>query len=299
MFKMKAAIIVDSTAGLTEETASLPNVFQLYLSTIFKDGTVYVDSPDESLTHEFYKRMDTEDELPKTSQPEPQQVYNLFDQIIQEGYDTVYAILTSEKISGTFQTVHAVSDEYRKRLHIHLIDSHLTSFVLEAMTLNLAELIQRQFPPKIIIRRINQLIDQSAFYFTPATLDNLVKGGRVSALSGFLGNALNIKPLITMGRDTNGEVRVPEKIRTMKKAHKRLYDIAVDHIAQYPEHAYVVVGHTGVVQEAQVLCEQIQIAYPELPIRVGFITPVLGTHGGSGAVSINVAPLLNPSFLNF
>ncbi|MGO3212206.1 MAG: DegV family protein, partial [Ruoffia tabacinasalis] len=45
---MKAAIIVDSTAGLTEETATLSNIYQIYLSTIFEDGTVYIDSPDES-----------------------------------------------------------------------------------------------------------------------------------------------------------------------------------------------------------------------------------------------------------
>lgn len=293
---MKAAIIVDSTAGLTKETAALSNVFQVYLSTIFEDGTIFVDSPDENLTNKFYKRMDTEDELPKTSQPEPKQIYDVFKQIIQDGYDTVYAILVSEKISGTFQTVHAVADEFQNRLNIHLIDSQMTSFVLEAMTLNLAELIQRQLAPDDIVSRMNKLINQSAFYFTPAKLDNLVKGGRLSALSGFLGNALSIKPIITMGRETQGEVIVPEKVRTMKKAHNRLYEIAMTYIRQYPEHAYIVVGHTGVVEEAEALGDRLKAAYPDIPVRIGFITPVLGTHGGSGAVSINIAPLLNPLF---
>ena len=39
---MKAAIIVDSTAGLSEETIKFSNVYQVYLSTIFEDGTVYI-----------------------------------------------------------------------------------------------------------------------------------------------------------------------------------------------------------------------------------------------------------------
>ena len=32
---MKAAIIVDSTAGLSKEVTDNPNVFQIFLSTIF------------------------------------------------------------------------------------------------------------------------------------------------------------------------------------------------------------------------------------------------------------------------
>lgn len=292
---MKAAIIVDSTAGLTEETAKLSNVYQVNLSTIFEDGTVYIDSPDETLTKEFYERMDTEKNLPKTSQADTKQIYDLFEQLVQEGYDTVFGVLLSEKISGTFQSVQATSREFSDQLDIHLIDAQMTSFVLEAMVMNLAELIQRQFTPDEIVTRIKQLLAQSAFYFTPAKLDNLVKGGRVSSLSGFLGNALKIIPIITMGAESDGEVSVPEKIRTMKRAQDRLFEIADAHIQQYPKHAYVAVGHTGAEADALVMRDRIQVAYPDLPIRIGFITPVLGTHGGSGAISINVAPLLNPS----
>lgn len=291
---MKAAIIVDSTAGLSAETARYPNVFQLNLSTIFKDGTVYVDTADETLTRDFYQRMDKETVLPKTSQPEPQQVFDLLDRIIEEGYDTVFGIFLSKKISGTYQTVYAVAQEYSDRLDIHLIDSHLTSFVMEAMTLNLVELIRRNMDPDSILFRIESLLKQSAFYFTPSKLDNLVKGGRVSSVSGIVGNMLNIKPIIRMGPDTDGDVQVYEKVRSMKRSLNRLYEITMNHIKLYPHHAYVVIGHTGAVENAQVLHDRILATYPEVKIRIGFITPVLGTHGGSGAVSINVAPLLNP-----
>lgn len=290
---MKTAIIVDSTAGLSQETAQHSDIYQLYLSSIFEDGTVFVDRADDALTQQFYERMKTEKELPKTSQPEPQQVYDLFDQLIEAGYDTVIGVFLSSKISGTFQTVAAVSKEYEDRLAVHLIDSQLTSFVLEAMTLNIIELVDRETAPEEIVSQIKTLIGQSAFYFSPAKLDNLVKGGRVSSLGGMLGNLLGIKPLITMGNETDGEITVPEKVRSMKKSLNRLYEIAVEHIEQYPERAYIVVGHTGVPQDAAALCERIFATYPEVMVRIGFITPVLGTHGGSGAVSINVAPLLN------
>lgn len=289
---MKAAIIVDSTSGLSKETAALPGIFQLYLSTIFEDGTVFIDSADDSLTQEFYNRMETEKELPKSSQPEPQQVFDLLDQIFEQGYDTVYALLLSEKISGTFQTVHSVSNEYKNKLNIHLINSKTTSFVLEAMTLNLVELLKRELTAKEILEQMNDLLAQSLFLFAPETLTNLVKGGRLSSIGGLMGNLLSIKPLITVGQETDGDVEVSEKIRSMRKAMNRLFDLASETINRYPDHAYITIGHTGAPIEAQKLRERLLAEFPDCTARLGFITPVLGTHGGRGAVSINIAPLL-------
>lgn len=289
---MKAAIIVDSTAGLSKEVTDIPGIFQLYLSTIFDDGTVFVDTADDELTQQFYDRMTTEDELPKSSQPEPKQVFDIFDRIIAEGYDTVFGLFLSEKISGTYQTVKSLSREYEDRLNIHLIDTKVTSFVLEAMTLNLVELLNRGLKPSEITEQLNDLLTQSVFYFAPETLTNRVKGGRLSSLSGLLGNLLSIKPLITVSQATNGEVHVTEKVRSMKKAINRLFFLASEAIDQYPNHAYITIGHTGAPMDAQTLCDRILEQYPRCSVRVGFITPVLGTHGGRGAISINVAPLL-------
>lgn len=290
---MKAAIIVDSTAGLSKEVADIPGIFQLYLSTIFEDGTVFVDTADDELTQQFYDRMTTEDELPKSSQPEPKQVFDLFDRIIAEGYDTVFGLFLSEKISGTFQTVNAVAKEYDDKLTIHLIDSKTTSFVIEAMTINLVELLQRDLTAQKIIEHLDELLSQSIFYFTPETLTNLVKGGRLSSFSGLLGSLLSIKPLITVSQATDGEVHVPEKIRSKKKAINRLFTLASEAISRYPETAYITIGHTGAPSDAQELSDRILAAFPNCSTRIGFITPVLGTHGGRGAVSINIAPLLN------
>lgn len=85
------------------------------------------------------------------------------------------------------------------------------------MTLNLVELLKRDLEASQVIDQLNHLLVQSTFYFVPATLTNLVKGGRLSSISGLFGNLLNIKPLITIGPSTDGEVQVSEKIRSMKK----------------------------------------------------------------------------------
>lgn len=289
---MKAAIIVDSTAGLSEDLVNEPNVFQLYLSSVFTDGTVFVDSPDEQKTADFYIRMNSEEELPKTSQPEPVQAFELFDKILEEGYDTVFGVFLSAEVSGTFQTVATVAAEYTDRLDIHLIDSQTTSFVLEAMTINLLKLIEKKTSSEDIVKKIENSLQQSAFYFTVTTLDNLVKGGRLSAVSGMIGNLLNIKPILSVTPKTEGHAKVSEKVRGKKKAINRLFEIATDYINQYSDHAYVTVGHTGAVEDAEILKNRLHAAYPQLEIRIGFITPVLGTHGGYGAVSINIAPLL-------
>lgn len=61
-----------------------------------------------------------------------------------------------------------------------------------------------------------------------------------------------------------------------------------------PENVYITIGHTGAPDDAQQLRERILTKFPNCFVRIGFITPVLGTHGGRGAISINIAPLLSP-----
>lgn len=289
---MKAAIIVDSTAGLSPESAAIPGVFQIYLSSTFKDGTVFIDTADDDLTQQFYDRMENESELPTSSQPDPQQAYDLFDQIISEGYDTVFGLFISDNLSGTYQTVVSVAQDYQDRLTIHLIDSQTVSFVLEAALLNLHELIKADLETDAILKQIDNLLKQSVFYFVPESLTNLVKGGRLSSFSGLVGNLLSIKPLINVGPTTNGDVFVSEKIRSSKKAMTRLFDIACDAIEDFPDGTYITVGHTGAPLAAHELRDRLLAKFPEKSVRIGFITPVLGTHGGRGAISINIAPLI-------
>ena len=84
---MKAAVIVDSTAYLSEALAQHPDVYQVALSVNFSDGSVMKDTSDLQLLNEFYTRLKSESQLPTTSQPQPGDYLALLDQLVAAGYD--------------------------------------------------------------------------------------------------------------------------------------------------------------------------------------------------------------------
>ena len=61
-------------------------------------------------------------------------------------------------------------------------------------------------------------------------LNHLVKGGRLSNGAAILGNLLSIKPILYFNDE--GVIEVYEKIRTEKKATKRLVEIVREQTAQ-------------------------------------------------------------------
>lgn len=291
---MKAAILIDSTSGLSPQYLHLPNIFQVTLSTIFPDGSEYVDTPIEEQMVDFYRQLENDKELPTTSQPQPGQFYDVYDKIIKAGYDTVFTLMISAKLSGTYQTAYTVTQEYSDRLNIKLINSKSTSFAMEGMVINILNMIENGWDAEQIDSKMtHEIVEQATLHFTIGTLENLVKGGRVSALSGMLGNLLNIKPILKLGGATNGEAIVAEKVRTKKKALLRMQTLVMDEIEKLENtDFYIAICHSGALEEAESVHKALSTLIPNKKIRLGYVTPVLGTHAGIGAVGVCITPII-------
>lgn len=61
---------------------------------------------------------------------------------------------------------------------------------------------------------INDIRDKTKLYIVVVTLDNLIKGGRVGRMQGFLGSLLNIKLIAKL---TDGQLEEETKVRSNKK----------------------------------------------------------------------------------
>jgi len=69
----KIALVTDSTADLTQQLVEHWNIFVMPLKVIFGNQQ-FLDG--ELTSEEFYSRLARADELPKTSQPAPEQFYS-------------------------------------------------------------------------------------------------------------------------------------------------------------------------------------------------------------------------------
>ena len=197
---MKAAVIVDSTAYLSEALAQHPDVYQVALSVNFSDGSVMKDTSDLQLLNEFYTRLKSESQLPTTSQPQPGDYLALLDQLVAAGYDTVYAIHLSSEISGTYQTARMLLCEYEDKLDAYAVDSGSSCMVMEILVKETLGWIDQGLSAEEVGRRLEWSARHSDVYLMVGDLNNLVKGGRLSASSAILGNILQIRPLLHLVR---------------------------------------------------------------------------------------------------
>jgi DegV family protein with EDD domain len=119
-------------------------------------------------------------------------------------------------------------------------------------------------------------------YVLVDTLKYLVKNGRLSSASGFLGTLLKIKPLLHIQKD--GRLVPFEKIRTTSKAQARLIEIVQKDIEGHS--VVMFIAYTNNEERAKELKEQILSSRPELVIEIVPLTPVVGAHAGPGTLGV-------------
>lgn len=286
---MKSAIVVDSTAGLAQELAGHPDVYQVTLSLNFPDGGTYEDTVEETQVKAFYNQLASSDKLPKTSQPQPSAYIAIFDQLVADGYEEVYMITLSSALSGTLQSAMMIAKDYADKLNIHAIDSKAVSVIMEYMVKATLDYIDADLAPATIVKKLEWIAERAHIYVMIDDLEALSKGGRVSVASAWLGNMLRIIPVLEFKED--GTVGLHEKIRSYKKVKKRWKELITEAIDTYPNGVLIAFAHGDNEEKALDMQAYIKESFPDNAYRIAYLTPVLGTHGGKGCLGLGIIPL--------
>lgn len=288
---MKAAIIVDSTACLDEAFARHADIYEIPLTVHFADGTDLIDSSNSEVHREFYQRLVKEEQLPTTSQPQPGAYYELLDELVAKGYDTVFCIHLSSAISGTFQTSKMITDEYQDKLTIYCVDSKSSSVIMEQMVIQAAAAIDNQLPAETIYEQLLYMASESVVYLMVEDLKNLVKGGRLSSTSAFLGGMLQIRPLLYI--DNDGKIVLFEKVRTSKKVYRRWQELIAEALENYPKGVRVAFAHADAGEEIAEIKAEFEQLFPQVSFHVAGLSPVIGAHTGRGAKGMGIIPIVD------
>lgn len=289
---MKIAYIVDSTASLSDELAGRSDVFQVHLSVTFKDGSIFKDTTDEAALKSFYQRLAKEEEIPKSSQPQVGEYYEVVEEIISKGFDTIIALHIGKGISGTYQSADMVLNEYQEqgKLNYYLIDSNGTSFIIEHLLEQTIEQIEKGISIDETVEKIEKLVEDTQIYLVVDDLNYLVRGGRLGAGSAFIGSLFKIKPIVYFADD--GNVKPFDKVRTNSRVVKlweRLIEEAMD---KFNGKIKIAIAHGDIETEAYQIKKRFENMYPGISCRVGYLTPALGVHGGPGSKGLGILPYL-------
>ncbi|MGY3723916.1 EDD domain protein, DegV family [Granulicatella balaenopterae] len=283
---MKIAIVTDSTAYLSNEEVLASNIHVLPLSVIFGQET-YLECIDLGY-QDFYNKMRTSDIFPTSSQPAFGYVLETFENLAKD-YDAIISIHLSSKISGSYQTACTIADELKDIIPIYPIDSGI-SCAPQAQVVRLTkQLADLDYTPEEILPLCQRLLDDTHDYFVVDDLNNLQRGGRLSAGAAMIGSMLKIKPVLTF---VDKEIVVYEKIRTQSKAMKRIDTIVSDTITDQGQNFEASIIHANCPEKALKWKETLQKEFPLLEIKIEQFGPVIGTHLGEGALGLGWAPKL-------
>lgn len=172
---------------------------------------------------EFYEKMASSVELPKTSQPSPQQFYDAFKKYIEKGKRIICLSISSE-LSGTFQSATIAKDMLKdeEQKSVTLIDTTSVSAVVLLLLKKADELLNDGTSVEDVVSWIEDNKHKTKVYALLDTLENLKKGGRISAAQALIGGLLTIKPLVTIA---NGEVETLGKSRGRKRGLQQLSEL--------------------------------------------------------------------------
>ncbi|WP_346939482.1 DegV family protein [uncultured Clostridium sp.] len=213
----KVKIITDSTCDLPKDLVKSLGVHVIPLQVTINNNT-YLDGIDIDV-ETFFQEMEKTDELPKTSQIPPAKFESIYKEYIHEEYEIISLHLSS-KMSGTYQSALIAKDMVGND-KIHVIDSQNVTSGLGILVLKACKLRDEGKESKEIISIINDIIPNIKSTLNFQSLDNLVKGGRLSKATAFVGGLLGIKLNLAV---ENGEMVVRDKVRGSKKALKCLVD---------------------------------------------------------------------------
>lgn len=223
---MNLAIITDSTSDLNADELTSLGVEAVPLHVNF-EGSTFIDWL-EITPAEIIAGVEAGAELPSTSQPSPQEFSAAFQRAIDAGAQEILVICISSKMSGTYQSATIAAEE--AAVPVTVYDSLAASLGHGEMVRVASRMRARGAELPAIVAALDTIRDSNFLVFTVATLDFLVKNGRIGRASAFVGGLLNIKPLLTL---EDGVVGPLARVRGMKKAQQEM----VNRFKAYVENA--------------------------------------------------------------
>ncbi|MDD2282910.1 MAG: DegV family protein [Eubacteriales bacterium] len=276
---MKIALVTDSTADLPQQLLNQWKIFALPLKVSFGHQQ-YLDC--ELTSEEFYTRLAAESELPKTSQPSPEDFASIYARALAE-YDEVISVHVSSGLSGTLNSAHMAAEKFAGK--VHLVDSRSISLGIGQQVLEAAKGIQEGLTVQAVLDRISMMRDNMETIFTLDTLEYLHKGGRIGAVKGLLGSLLRIKPVIRVNEEG---VYVPAGIaRSREKALCGIVS-ALEHAAVGRTVKALAIAHGAAKDAAEKLQDKLESVFNVRASLFTQVGPVIGVHTGPGTVGASI-----------
>ena len=279
-------IMADSTCDLSEEIIKKYNISIAPLNIII-NGKTYKDKIDIT-PDEFYEMLPSLDILPTTSMPSPDEYLKIIDKAIVDGYTEILCICMSSGTSGAYQSAVLAQQLFNEnnldsKIKIHVVDSLSMSHGSGWLIMKTAMLLEKGYSFEELIHFNETYKTRVKHFLCVDDLDNLIKSGRLTNASAFIGKLLKVKPIMSMKK---GKGAIVAKERGRNRVLKFYIDEFVNRIDNEFTN-FIIVGYTSVLNMATVLVEKIKAETNfKGDIYVMQMGVSVGTHVGLGGLSL-------------
>lgn len=275
---MTIKIVTDSSITIEPELVEEFDITVVPLSVTI-EGTTYLD-PDLPLAS-FMEKMKGSKSLPKTSQPPVGVFAEAYENSASED-DAIISIHITESLSGTVQA--ARQGAMLSGRDVTVLDSDFTDQALKFQVIEAARLAKEGLSKEEILEKINYVRENTELFIGISTLENLVKGGRVSRATGIVGSLLHVRIVMEL---KNRELGVMMRGRGNKTFTKWL-DETVHHVASSGRKIREIgISHVEGLEFSLKAKEALQ-KFVEKPISILDTNSTIATHTGPGAWAVMI-----------
>ena len=278
----KIAVVTDSNSGITQKQAQemglyvLPMPFMINNETYFEDITLS--------QAEFYERLASGADV-VTSQPSPDSVMKLWDELLQS-YDEIVHIPMSSGLSGSCQSALMLAADYEGRVQV--VNNQRISVTQRQSALDAMELAVKGMDAAQIKQFLEDDKFNSSIYIMLDTLYYLKKGGRITPAAAALGTILRLKPVLQIQGD---KLDAFAKARTVSQGKSIMINAVRNDMEKRfggvnKDNIWLQIAYTYDLDAATQLRDEVAAQFPGFAIHMDPLSLSIACHIGPGSLAV-------------
>lgn len=279
-------IVTDSTAYVPPALLKTLGIEIVSMYWDLGDGPVRESASDGNFGA-FYEQLEASEGVATTAPPTVDDFVAVYQPLLAQGVSVV-SIHVSSGMSLTCETARRaaarLAEEGKGGERIAVVDSAGLGGGQGLQVLVAARAAASSTDAERVLQRVREARKEVRFWFLLDTLEYLRRGGRIGTAAAWIGTTLKVKPILSV----ESEITAVERVRTRERGIERLIEFARRR-ASSGANAWVV-QHARSGDDARVLVDRLREVFWRPPEFVNELGPVLGTHGGPGAIGFASLP---------
>ena len=270
--------IVSDTSTLYSTTQAIDAGFHVSPLSVTINGKTYREF-DEISSEEFVSII-RQGHMPKSSQPAIGDVAALYDQFPGE---EILNVTMAMGLSGTYQSAVAAADLCSQPEKVTVLNTRTLCGPHRYLAELAVKLANDGATMEELLAVLNEKMDSAKSYLIPDDFDYLRRGGRLSPLVSYVGQAAKLTPIMTQTDDG---------CRLTIAGIRRGFPHAIKYVVNALEKAgigegwRVYISHADAMDKATAMLAGLKKAMPGAYYEILPLSPAFITQGGPGCVAV-------------